>query len=280
MGYYLVLPHHLRVSSLNGRIVFVLIIHFLTHVGTHCSQTQAVQDVHHVGIVFVIVCVKTDNLLVSPIAFSLVENAQNLVQPVVYLAVKQRNLHDDTVVYQTVDERVGHAVLHFFAVVVECLVTYVHHRFLYVAHAVPQKIDGYHRQCVALVAAFLLHVLFCVILCGKIAAEAESFCVQPCLLKFYQNQMHRTVVFPHPCRKINAKHRQVVARHIRMFMTAHLNAHHLFLQQGGKHSDSNAFVFHKELEHRVVYRIGHRIFHIFSSTLFLLPANLDKISEL
>ena len=115
--------------------------------------------------------VQTDDLLTVRRTLRLVEHAKDLVQTVVYLSLQQGNLNDDAVVHQTVDEGVLLAVLYHIAVVVQGLVAGVHHRFRYVADAVPQKIDGYHRNGVPLFLSRLLYILFRIVLCGKVAAE-------------------------------------------------------------------------------------------------------------
>ena len=129
------------------------------------------QDVHHIGIVFVICCFETDNLLVPFVPFRLVEYAQYFVQLVVDLAMQQWYLYDDAVVYQTVDEWVRVSMFHLLSVIINSLMTDVNHSFVNVADTMSQEIDRHHRNGISLVVAFLLYVFFGVVLQGKIAAE-------------------------------------------------------------------------------------------------------------
>ena len=172
--------------------------------------------------------------------------------------------------HQTVDEGVLLAVLYHIAVVVQGLVAGVHHRFRYVADAVPQKIDGYHRNGVPLFLSRLLYILFRIVLCGKVAAETKRFRVKPRLLQLYEHQTYGAVILLHLCGKVYTEHRQLVTRDVGVLVPAHLYADHLLFEQGGQHGLGDALVFHQKFEHRVVYRVGHGYLHVFSSIGLIL----------
>ena len=269
LGHHFVQFHHLCVASFYHGIVFVLVVHLLTDIGTHGSQTEPVENVHHVGIVLVIGSFEANNLLCSLVPFRLVEDAQHLVQLVVDFAVQQRYLHDDAVVYQTVDEGVGVAMLHFLAVIVHSLMPHIDHGLVDVADAVPQEVDCHHRDGKSLVVAFLLHVFLGVVLQGKVAAETQGLRVQPCLLQFDENQVRVAVVFPYPCGKVDTEHGNVVARHVGVFVAAHFHTHHFLLQQGGEYGLGNALILHQEFEHCVINGVGYGIYHVCSSDVLL-----------
>ena len=75
---------------------------------------------------------------------SLVKDAQHLVKTVVNLAVQTRNLHDDAVVSQTLDKRIGKAVYHPVVVVIVAVVIDIEYGNFDISHLVPQQIDGNH----------------------------------------------------------------------------------------------------------------------------------------
>ena len=108
----------MSVAGFYDGVELVLVVHFLPYLGTHRRQTQAADEVHHVGVILVQMLVQTDNLLTVGRTLRLVEYAKDLVQTVVYLPLQQGYLNDDAVVYQTVDEGVLLAVFHNVTVVV------------------------------------------------------------------------------------------------------------------------------------------------------------------
>ena len=249
LGEHLVQLHHLRVAGFDDGIEFVLVVHLLAHFGVHRGEAQATEDIHHFGVVFIVVHIETDNLLIARIPLRLVEYAQHLVEPIVYLAVQERYLHDYAVVDQTVDEGVLHSVFHHPAVVVVCVMRYIDHILVDIPHTMTQQIYGYHRHGISVQSALLHHVLLGIVLCSEITAEAQGLRIEPRLLQLDEYKPHGSVVFLHSCGEVDAEHGNLVTRHVRMLMTAHLHAHHLFLEQGGEHGFGYAFVFHQELEH-------------------------------
>ncbi len=218
-------------------------------------------EVHHVGVVLVKRLVEADDLLVFAVALRLVEHAEHLVQPVVDLAMQQRNLHDDAVVYQAVDEGVLVSVGHLRAIVVEGFVAHIDDGLVYVADAVPQEIHGHHGEGVSLSVAFLLHVLLRVVLCREITAEAQGLRVEPCLLQFDEHEVLLPVVFLDARCEVDAEHRQVVACDVGVLMAPHLHTDDLLLEQGGQDGPGDALILHQELEHGVVNRIGYTDLH-------------------
>ena len=175
--------------------------------------------------------------------------------------MEQRYLDDDTVVYQAVDKRVLHAALNYLAIVVERVVSDINHSLVDVANTVAKQVNGNHGHGIALQLAFLHHVLLGVVLSGQIAAEAKRLGVYPSLLKLYEDETNRAVILLDLGGEVDAEHRNLVASHVGMLMAAHLNAYDLFLKQGRQHRLGDALVFHQELEHAVVYRIGNGIYH-------------------
>ena len=160
---------------------------------------------------------------------------------------------------QTTDKWVLHTVLHFVAVIIQCLVIYIHNRFIYIPYSMPKQIHSDHRHGILLHIAFFHHIFLCIILSGEITAKAQCFCIEPCFLQLYQYQPYAAIVFLHPCSKIYTKHRNIVACNIRMLMPTHFNTNDFFLQQCRKYSLGDSLVFHKEFENGVIYWICNRI---------------------
>ena len=128
----------------------------MAHVGIGSSHRQPVEDTLHLAVVAVETVVETQQMLVRLVPVRLVEDAQHLVQAVVYLSVQTWYLHDDAVVRQAVDERVRQSFGDHLAVVVIRLVVHVDHRLLDVAHLVAQQVDGHRGQ--GMVAIHVLRV--------------------------------------------------------------------------------------------------------------------------
>ena len=123
----------------------------------------------------------------------LVKDAQHAVQLSVHLSAQQGNLHDDAFVGEARHEGVGNTFLHHLTVAVAHLIVYVYHRFLDVAHAVTQQIDGYHRHAVAVVA----HVCRALVLHAQVLPETQRFRLKPSLLQFYEHDVRTAVVLAH-----------------------------------------------------------------------------------
>ena len=176
--------------------------------------------------------------------------------------MQKRYLHQDTVMRQTVDERIIHPVLHLFPVIVERLVVHVYHSLVNISHSMAQQIHSHHRHGISLVLSLLYHILLSIILGSQITSEPERLGIEPCLLKFDKDEPYASILFPHPGSKVDAKHRDIVSGDVRMLMPSHFHAHHFLFQQGGEHGFGDAFVFHQEFEHRIVYRISYIVNHI------------------
>ena len=91
----------------------------MTQVGIGDSHRQPMEDELHLLVVVVCRLVKLQDMLVVLILVRLVEDAQDLVEPVVDLPMQAGYLDNDTVVRQTLHEGVGQPFRHQVAVVVE-----------------------------------------------------------------------------------------------------------------------------------------------------------------
>ena len=111
----------------------------------------------------------------------LVEDAQHLVKAIIDFSVQTWYLHDDAVMVQTIHKRVGNAMSDKMVVVIVCLVPDVDDRGLYLAHGMPQQIDGYHGQGMT-VGTGGHDVLRVLVVNAQILAEAQGLGGQPCLL--------------------------------------------------------------------------------------------------
>ena len=94
----------------------------------------------------------------------LVEDAQYLVEAVVNASVQEWNLHDDTLMGKTPDERVGTFRFHDIPIVVIDVMVDVDDGNVDVFHFVSEQIDRHHWQGM-LVAAVLYDIGCTVVLC-------------------------------------------------------------------------------------------------------------------
>ena len=120
-------------------------------------------------------------VLVVLVYATLVEDAQHLVKPVVYLPVQTRYLYNDAVVVQAVYKLVGNALLQWLVVIVEGLVTHIDHGGLYIAHSMTQQIHSHHRNGVP-IRASAHDVLRVLVVHAEILAEAQRLRGKPGLL--------------------------------------------------------------------------------------------------
>ena len=166
-------PHqYLGVLFLDDGVVLILHVHVHAHVGIGRGHEQTLEYALHLGVILrVEVVVDVEHLLAGLRLASLVEDAENLVEAVVHLATKARDLHDDAVVGEAVNEGVGETLGHAVAVVVVGLVAHVKNWLLDVANLVPEDIDAYHGDGVALTAA-RLYVVRTLVLHAEVLAEA------------------------------------------------------------------------------------------------------------
>ena len=91
----------------------------MTQIGIGNSHRQPMKDKLHVLVIRVCPLVKLQHMLVVLILVRLVENAQHLVEPVVYLSMQAGYLHNDAVVCQALHKGIGQPFRHKVAVVVE-----------------------------------------------------------------------------------------------------------------------------------------------------------------
>ena len=199
------------------------------------------------------------------------------------MSVQTRYLHNDTVMCQTIHERVGQPLRHDVVIIVTRLVAHVQHRFLYVAHLMAQQINGHHRQGMSPIR----HVLRIRIVYAQILPEAQRLSVQPSLLQFYQNKVLMAVSLPYGCAEVDAEHRQGVAVLITILVGAHLHGHHVLLQQSRENGTRYAFILHQVLEDNVIYRVCyyHNLLSFItlwlqSYTFFRLIANFTPFFRL
>ena len=144
-------------------------------------------------------------MLVVDILQTLVKYAQHLVQMVVYLTMQPWYLHDDTVVRQTVHERIRHSLGHQLAVIVIRSVADIEHRLLYVTNLMPEKVDGHHWERIFAVLASY-HIFSVAILHAKVLAEAQGFRFQPRFLQLNQYQALFAIFVTDGSGEINAEH--------------------------------------------------------------------------
>ena len=266
--------HDGRVTGLDGREIFVLHIHILTQFAVRRGSEQAVQDVFHLGISLECLVIYSQHLAVMSVLVGLVEDAQHLHQSVVHTAVKQRNLYDDAVVYETLHKRVGHPCGHLHSVIVVRLVLYIKHGLLDVAHAMSEQIDGYHRYAPTIGVIILDDVVGIGILRTEVLAETQRLRLQPCLLQFYEHQFQASVVLAHLGSEVDAEHRDLVTRTVGVFMLPHIHFGHLLFQQGRKYGLGHAVVLHQVFEHRIINRVCNTYYH--NQFLFYVGANIGN----
>ena len=256
LGYPLVLHQDIGVALFNDGVVFVLHVHVLARVGIAGRHQQAVQYGAHVVVVAVGAVVVVQEVLAVWRVKRLVEDAQHLVEAVVYLPVQTRYLHDDAVMGQALDERVGQALGHRVAVIVVGIVAHIEHRLLYVTHLVPQDIDGHHGKGIPLTAVGD-DVLLALVLHAQVLAEAQGLRLQPGLLHLYQDEALAAVGLAHRGTEVDAEHRQGIALAVAVFVGAHLGLHDVLLQQGRQDGAGHTLVLHHELENGVVNGVGY-----------------------
>ena len=127
---------------------------------------------HHFVIAVEFIFVYAQHLIVSFFPLALVENAEHFVKSVIHASPQSRNLHDDAVVNQTVDESIGNTLYDGPSIVVQGLVFDVDHGFLDVPHLVSEQIYGNHGYAISFVFAILEDVFRIGILCSEVLAEA------------------------------------------------------------------------------------------------------------
>ena len=144
----------------------------MTYLGIGSSGGKPVNDTQHLSIVLIFGLLQTQCLLVVTILAWLVKHAQHSVQPVAWADVQTWYLHNDTVVGQAVDKRVGQSFRHDLSVIVVWLTTNIQYRLFYITHLMSQQVYCHHWDCVC-AATFWQHVGFVSILCAQILTEAQ-----------------------------------------------------------------------------------------------------------
>ena len=162
-------------------------------------------DILHIVVTFIRLFVKSKDMRVILVSLGLVEDTQNLVQPIVYLPVKQRYLNYYAIVNKTLDEWIGHTLGNHIAIIVVGLMINIDHWLLNIANTVTQEVDGNHRDCIPFFA-ILADIPLIAILSPKILAEAQSLGFQPCLLKFNKDKVFLAVSLTDSSSKVNPEH--------------------------------------------------------------------------
>ena len=119
--------------------------------------------------------------------------------------MQTRNLHNNTVVCETLDKGIGKALCNSASLIVIRLMLHVEYGFLDIAHLMSQKINRHHGQGMT-VTAFANHILGILILNTQILTEAERFCRQPRFLQFNQYELFRTVGTANCCTEVNTEY--------------------------------------------------------------------------
>ena len=109
---------------------------------------------------------------------------------------------------QALDKWVGKSLEHFVTVVVIRLVAHVENRLFDVAHLVPQQVDRYHGDAIAVSNAVILvaDVLGVGILRAEVLAETKGLGFQPCFLQLNQHQTQLPVGLADLRAEVDAEH--------------------------------------------------------------------------
>ena len=129
------------------------------------------KDMLHFGIALIHGLVDIQNLTVTVAFIRLVKDAQYLHQTIVHVAMKERNLNDDAVMDKTLYKGIWHSFLNFITVIIVRLVADIQDRFFYLSHPVSQKINGYHRDAIAVWIGILNDIIRVGILRAKVLAK-------------------------------------------------------------------------------------------------------------
>ena len=223
----------------------------MAHLSIGGRRQQSTDDNLHLVVAVVCCLVDVQHLLGASGLVRLVEDAQYLVQTVVNLTVQEGYLHDDAVVGQTVDKRVGQSFGHLPVVIVVRVAAHVEHRFLDVANLMAQQVDGHHGDGIALPAVGY-HVGRIGILGTQILAEAQGLGLDPRFLQLYEHQVLRAVGLANRRAEVDAEDGESVAPDVGVLVTSGFDVHYVLLQEGRKERSGYAFVLHQILKHAVV----------------------------
>ena len=108
---------------------------------------------------------------------------------------------------------------------------YVEDGFLNVTYFVSEKVYRNHWNTRTFVLTVFKNILGIGVLGAEVLPKSQGFCFEPRLLQFYQYEFCGTIVFLDPRSEIYAKHRDVVAASVGVFVASHVNVQHLFFQQ-------------------------------------------------
>ena len=158
------------VALFDNRKVLIFHIHVLAHFGIAGSLSQTAHNMIHLTIILKARVVDTQHMRIHGIDSALVENTEHLVETVVDLAMQTRYLHDDAIVCQAVDKRIGQTMRDHITFVVARLVVHVEHRLFDIAHLVTQQVHGHHGISVAVLA----HILRVGVMHTQILTKTQS----------------------------------------------------------------------------------------------------------
>ena len=206
---------------------------------------------HHLVIVEIQLLVKMQHMLIPPVHISLVKDAQNLLEPVVNLAVQPGNLYDDAVVGEAVYEWVWQPLGHQVVVIVIRIPPHIEHRLLYVAHLMSKQVNRNHRDGIAFLALWQ-YVFRIGIVHTQVLPETQRLGFKPSLLQLYQNKVERAVALTNRGSEVYAEDGEVLAVTVTVLITAHLHIHNLFFQQSRENGLGDALVLHEVLENNIV----------------------------
>ena len=208
----------------------------------------------------------------------LVENAQEPLQVIAGTPLQIGNLHDDAIVRQTLDKRIGNPFLDLVAVVIQIPATDVHHRLAQVAQLMPQDIDGDDGQTVTARVLIRGHILLIQVLNAQVLPETERFRSEPCLLQLDQHQLFLARRVVDTGGKIKAEQGNTCLLDVRVLVVTHFQVTHLLFQQGGKEHLGGTLVLHEELEHGVVNRIrdNYHSYFIFMVLYFIYTRRYER----
>ena len=183
-------------------------------------------------------------MLITFLFIVLIENAQHLVQAIVDLTMKQRNLHDDAAMYQTIYKWVRKAFRHLITIVIIRLMINVKNRHINVTNFMTKDINGNHRYSIWRPHLVVNHIFGIGILCTKILTETKRLRFKPRLLQFNKDKSYRTIILTDLCSEVNTEHRDIIPGSIGIFVSANFNRHDLLLQQCRKDGLCNTLILH------------------------------------
>ena len=215
----------------------------------------------------------------------LVEHAQQTFQAVAGASGEERDLYDDAVMRQTLDERVGSRER--MVIIVQIAAAHIDHRLGEVAQGMPQDVDGNDGQPIGPFLSVLVllfdDVLLVEVLRTQVLAEAQGLRNQPGLLQLDKDKVFRTVVLANLCREVDAEERDACLLHGCILVAAHLQVYDLLFQQCGEQYLGHFLVFHQEFENSVVNRVGndgHNAYGLMMKQMYFFFLNSKRMERL